>query len=173
MSSYIDRNASRPGLMMIQDSLADQITPEKLANVLLVDDRKSDIELTRVFLQVRDKMQFNLSVANGAREALEALKQARGRNETIDLLLLDINMPGMDGFEMLERLQADDTLKDIVVIMCTGSTYDQDQSRARELGASGYMVKPASLAQLKPMLAAIPALNLADEGETVRLTRAA
>jgi CheY-like chemotaxis protein len=158
---------------MMQSGLALGTMTEQLANVLLVDDRKSDIELTRVFLQVRDRMQFNLSVANGAREALEALKQARGRNETIDLLLLDINMPGMDGFEMLERLQADDTLKDVAVIMCTGSTYDQDQSRARQLGASGYMVKPASLAQLKPMLADIPALRLDDEGDAVRLTRAA
>ncbi|ESQ83715.1 hypothetical protein AEAC466_11960 [Asticcacaulis sp. AC466] len=167
----IDRRTDK---WMTRDNLAtDGSTQEKLANVLLVDDRKSDVELTRVFLQVRDKMKFNLSVANGAREALEALKQARSRDEKIDLLLLDINMPGMDGFEMLEKLQADDSLKHVAVIMCTGSTYDQDQMRARELGASGYMVKPASLAQLKPMLDAIPALRLKGDGESVHLTRAA
>ncbi|MDV6332921.1 hybrid sensor histidine kinase/response regulator [Asticcacaulis sp. 201] len=166
-----DRNTDN---WMTQDTLAiDSSAHEKLANVLLVDDRKSDVELTRVFLQVRDKMKFNLSVANGAREALEALKQARSRDEKIDLLLLDINMPGMDGFEMLEKLQADESLKHVAVIMCTGSTYDQDQMRARELGASGYMVKPASLAQLKPMLEAIPALKLQGDGESVQLMRAA
>ncbi len=144
-----------------------------LANVLLIDDRKADIELARVFLQVRDKMQFNLKVANGAKEALETLKQAVMHGEFIDLLLLDINMPGMDGFELLEAVRRDTSLKDIAVVMCTGSTYGQDQARAQALGAAGYMVKPASLAQLKPMLTDIPTLKLDCEGEGVRLMRAA
>ncbi len=147
--------------------------PQSLANVLLIDDRKADVELARVFLQVRDKMQFNLKVANGAKEALEMLKQAVARGEVIDLLLLDINMPGMDGFELLEEVRKDAALKHVAVVMCTGSTYDQDQARAQALGAAGYMVKPASLAQLRPMLTAIPALKLDLEGETVRLLRAA
>lgn len=144
-----------------------------LANVLLIDDRKADVELARVFLQVRDKMQFNLKVANGAKEALETLKQAVAAGEVIDLLLLDINMPGMDGFELLEAVRKDAALKHIAVVMCTGSTYDQDQARAKALGAAGYMVKPASLAQLRPMMMDIPALTLHDEGEGVRLMRAA
>ena len=147
--------------------------PQSLANVLLIDDRKADVELARVFLQVRDKMQFNLKVANGAKEALEMLKQAVACGEVVDLLLLDINMPGMDGFELLEAVRGDAALKHIAVVMCTGSTYDQDQARAQALGAAGYMVKPASLAQLKPMLTAIPALKLDLEGENVRLLRAA
>ncbi len=147
--------------------------PPSLANVLLIDDRKADVELARVFLQVRDKMQFNLKVANGAKEALEMLKQAVTSGEVIDLLLLDINMPGMDGFELLEQVRKDAALKHIAVVMCTGSTYDQDQARAEALGAAGYMVKPASLEQLKPMLTAIPALKLDLEGEHVRLLRAA
>jgi len=145
----------------------------ELANVLLIDDRKADIELARVFLQVRDKMKFNLKVANGAKEALDVLKQAVARGEMIDLLLLDINMPGMDGFELLEEIRKDDALRQVAVVMCTGSTYDQDQARARALGAAGYMVKPASLEQLRPMLTAIPALKLDPGNEGVRLMRAA
>lgn len=147
--------------------------PQSLANVLLIDDRKADVELARVFLQVRDKMQFNLKVASGAKEALEMLKHAVASGEVVDLLLLDINMPGMDGFELLEAVRRDAALKHIAVVMCTGSTYDQDQARAQALGAAGYMVKPASLAQLRPMMTAIPALKLDLEGENVRLLRAA
>jgi len=82
-------------------------------------------------------------------------------------------MPGMDGFELLEAVRRNATLKHIAVVMCTGSTYDQDQARAKALGAAGYMVKPASLAQLRPMLTAIPSLRLEPEGEGVRLLRAA
>jgi CheY-like chemotaxis protein len=145
----------------------------ELANVLLIDDRKADIELARVFLQVRDRMQFNLKIANGAKEALDMLKQAVAHGEMIDLLLLDINMPGMDGFELLEEIRKDEALRHVAVVMCTGSTYDQDQSRARALGAAGYMVKPASLEQLRPMLTAIPTLKLDSADEGVRLMRAA
>ncbi|HTN40967.1 MAG TPA: response regulator [Asticcacaulis sp.] len=158
---------------MNTNTLTDAPAPNKLANVLLIDDRKADIELARVFLQVRDKLQFNLKIANGAKEALDMLRQAVAPDETVDLLLLDINMPGMDGFELLEHIRQDKILRDIAVVMCTGSTYDQDQARAQALGAAGYMVKPASLAQLKPMLTDIPTLKLACEGEEIRLMRAA
>jgi len=159
--------------MNVAATPSDHAPSEWLANVLLIDDRKADVELARVFLQVRDKLQFNLKVANGAKEALETLKQAQTRGEPVDLLLLDINMPGMDGFELLQAIRKDEALKRIAVVMCTGSTYDQDQARARELGAAGYMVKPASLAQLRPMLKEIPALKLHSEGESLRLMRTA
>lgn len=158
---------------MRTDALTDPLPSEHLATVLLIDDRKADVELARVFLQVRDRLQFNLKVANGAKEALEMLKQAVTRGEMVDLLLLDINMPGMDGFELLEEIRKDEALMQIAVVMCTGSTYDQDQTRAHALGAAGYMVKPASLAQLKPMLTNISALKLDLVGENVRLLRAA
>ncbi|MEI9906445.1 MAG: hypothetical protein WDN06_22995 [Asticcacaulis sp.] len=59
------------------------------------------------------------------------------------------------------------------MVMCTGSTYDKDIARARELGATGYMVKPASLDQLRPMLADMPALTLEGNGPPRRLLRAA
>lgn len=145
----------------------------RLANVLLVDDREADVELTRVFLQVRDKCEFNLSVARGGQEALDALRQAHNRGDDYDLLLLDINMPGMDGFEMLEQMARDTAISQTVVVMCSGSTYEDDLRRASDLGAAGYMIKPASLAQLKPMIAAIPSLKLDQAGEASRLLRAA
>jgi CheY-like chemotaxis protein len=159
--------------MSKDQALTDGMVPERVANVLLIDDRRADVELTRVYLQVRDRMRFNLLVAHGGTEALGLMRQAVGRGETIDLLLVDINMPGMDGFELLETVGHDPALKEIAVIMCTGSSYDQDQARARALGAAGYMVKPASLAQLKPVLADIPVLRLDDEAGDVRLMRAA
>ncbi len=152
---------------------AGEANGRRLANVLLVDDREADVELTRVFLQVRDKCEFNLSVARGGQEALEALRQAHKRGDDYDLLLLDINMPGMDGFEMLEQMARDATISRTAVVMCSGSTYDDDLRRASELGAAGYMVKPASLAQLKPMIAAIPSLRFDQAGDSSRLLRAA
>lgn len=145
----------------------------RLANVLLVDDREADVELTRVLLQVRDRLRFNLHIAHGGREALDMLRRTAERGDAIDLLLLDINMPGMSGFEMLEELRQDSGLRDTTVVMCSGSTYHDDLSRAQALGAAGYMVKPPSLEQLKPMLATMPDLYLQQDGADNRLVRAA
>ncbi len=145
----------------------------KLANVLLVDDRESDIELTRVLLRDRDKMDFNLQVARGGAEALKRLAEAHANDEAIDLILLDINMPGMDGFETLMRVRQDDALKQTPVVMCTGSTYDKDMERAETLGAAGYMLKPASLAQLRPMMQNLGGLCLTPEGARSQLQRVA
>jgi len=160
------KTAASPG-----NGAAIRLPNGKLANVLLVDDRESDIELTRVLLRDRDKIDFNLSVARGGAEALKRLADAHASDEAIDLILLDINMPGMDGFETLTRLRADEVLKGTAVVMCTGSTYDRDMERAETLGAAGYMLKPASLEQLKPMMSNLSGLQLNPEGPRQQLLR--
>ena len=141
-----------------------------LARVLLVDDREADLELTRVLLRDRDKIECELVLARSGKEALDILMQAQADSRAFDLVLLDINMPGMDGFETLERIRRE--AHPAAVVMCTGSTYDRDVEQARELGAAGYMVKPASLAQLRPMIDHIPSLRWESEGSS-RLVKAA
>ena len=157
----------------LERATALRLSNGKLANVLLVDDREADIELTRVLLRDRDKIDFNLSIARGGAEALKRLAEARENDEAIDLILLDINMPGMDGFETLTRLRADEALRPTHVVMCTGSTYDKDMERAETLGAAGYMLKPASLAQLQPMMQNLSGLSLNPEGSRQQLLRTA
>lgn len=146
---------------------------QDLARVLLVDDREADLELTRILLRDRDKFECNLATARSGAEALDLMKRATDAGKIFDLILLDINMPGMDGFELLEAMRSDDALSDIAVVMCTGSTYDKDQERAQTLGAKGYMVKPPSLAQLRPMVEAIPELSLESDGTASKLRRVA
>ena len=163
----------RPVAMANDRGAAIRLANGKLANVLLVDDREADIELTRVLLRDRDKVDFNLSVARGGAEALKHLAEARANDDAIDLILLDINMPGMDGFETLSRLRADDGLRPTHVVMCTGSTYDKDMERAETLGAAGYMLKPASLEQLRPMMENLSGLHLSPEGQRQQLLRTA
>ncbi len=149
------------------------IGSQDLARVLLVDDREADLELTRILLRDRDKFECNMATARSGAEALNLMKQATDSGEDFDLILLDINMPGMDGFELLEAMKKDDALSDIAVVMCTGSTYDKDQERAQTLGARGYMVKPPSLDQLRPMVEAIPELSLEKDGPASKLRRVA
>jgi two-component system CheB/CheR fusion protein len=124
-------------------------------------------------LMRRARVQFNLKVARDGREALNLLRELKANDETVDLTLLDINMPDMDGFEFLEQVRKEEGMQDLPVVMCTGSTYSKDVDRAESLGVAGYLVKPASFARLKPIIEQIPALRLDPDGEGYRLLKAA
>jgi CheY-like chemotaxis protein len=85
-------------------------------------------------------------------------------------MLLDINMPGMDGFEILSAMRHSETLRAVPVIMCSTSSYDKDIDRAHALNAAGYIVKPFDFAKLKSILDQMPRLHLRDEEDGCVLT---
>jgi len=128
---------------------AGQNNNRPLANILLVDDSKAFIEITQFELMERAQLQCNFFVARNGEEALARLHDKTQEKGPIDLVLLDINMPEMDGFEVLERMRAEDNLRKVSVVMCTGSTYDKDIERAKNLGASGYVTKPIEFDKLR------------------------
>jgi len=134
---------------------------DRPARVLLVDDNDADIALTRTFLLEEARLQCDFSVARSGREALATLYD---RGCAVDLMLLDINMPEMDGFEVLEEMGRAPGPGRPVVVMCTGSTYDKDMERARDLGAAGYLVKPVTLEQLRTVIAETGSIGLYEEG---------
>jgi signal transduction histidine kinase/ActR/RegA family two-component response regulator len=141
---------------------------QKLATVLLVDDNDIDLELTQMLLIERNRLRCNVILAQDGREALDRL-----RDTDIDLVLLDVNMPRMDGFELLERMGTEKLLDRVKVIMCSTSTYAEDTSKARELGACGYLTKPPEFARLKSIVESSTSLAILRDGETLLLTRAA
>lgn len=157
----------------VQHTAAAPAEPQgTLANVLIVDDSEADLELTRIMLVDEGHMRCNLHVARGAQEAL-ALIADKLRDAGLDLILLDINMPGVDGFELLKKLREQEALRDLPVVMCTTSGYDKDMEQAKALGASGYVTKPADLTKLRPTLAGMPSLRLAQHKAGYALVRAA
>ena len=142
-----------------------------LANVLLVDDSEPDVVFTRLVLEVAG-LKLNLAVANGSKEALAMLQQRVGTDAEFDLMLLDINMPGMDGFELLKAIRATERLKDVAVVMYSGSDYHRDRARAEALGAAAYVLKPLTFDRLKVALESVPTLRIRHEGETFSLLQA-
>lgn len=148
-------------------------TQQPLANILLVDDSRDDIEMTKFRLLERSHLMCNLSVALDGEAALATLYAAKQDNIPIDLMLLDINMPEMDGFELLERMRKDKSLQNTQVIMCTGSIYDKDMNRAKALGAIGYITKPIEFSKLKTILEQTSGLHLITENDSYLLMRAA
>lgn len=143
----------------------------RLAEVLLVEDSPADIQLLKIKLMRREKVDFHLHVATDGREAMRLLEERAGIADVpqIDLMLLDINMPIMDGFEVLRALSADIRLNQIPVCILSTSGDESDRQRARNLGARAYMVKPPTLQQLEEALEDVEHLELLQRGDSLAL----
>lgn len=111
-------------------------------NLLLVDDDEVDVQgLKRAFSKSR--IANPISVARDGIEALEILRGENGHEKLAKphLILLDLNMPRMNGIEFLETIRADEDLKGSVVFMITTSKADEDKARAYGHNVAGYIVK--------------------------------
>jgi len=112
----------------------------KKKKVLIVEDDVSIAEIERDFLEING---FETVVAsNGA----DGLHEAAGR--TYDLILLDVMMPGLDGYELARRLRGEPHNLDIPILMVTAKTEDSDKIRGLGLGADDYISKPFSPTEL-------------------------
>ena len=113
--------------------------------VMLVDDDQDDIEMARFALEQDDPPEAVITAANG-KELLEYLNRAVGDPSTPfpDLILMDINMPEMNGITALSRLKADDQLRVVPVVMFTTSDSSIDIRDAYRHGSAGYITKPES-----------------------------
>lgn len=116
--------------------------------ILLVEDNPADVELTRQgFLAGR--LANRLYVAATGDEAIEFLHR-RGEYRDAprpDLILLDLNLPGKDGREVLADVKSDEELKDIPIIVLTTSTAEEDVLRSYRLYANAYITKPVDFTQ--------------------------
>jgi len=131
-----------------------------VANVLLIEDQIDEIQFARSALSGSRGMNCNLFVARDGAEGLAAIRAHFRENDPVDLILLDINLPIMNGFQMLKAISDDPDLRQVPVVMCSGSIWEMDIEHARELGAIGYLVKPALLGDLRPIIAKAPNISL-------------
>jgi len=119
---------------------------EKEIDILLVEDSITDAELTLEALQ-HGKVANTVHHVRDGEEAMCFLRnEAPFENASRpDLVLLDLNMPKMDGREVLRQMRADDSLKIIPVVVMTTSEADQDIIESYGLHANSYIVKPVNL----------------------------
>jgi len=113
------------------------------SNILLVDDNPG---ITALMLKSRG---YSVSIASDGLEGIE-----KAKDEAPDLILLDIMMPGMDGYEACVRLKTDADTKHIPVIMLTAKEDPEAISKSHKLGADDYIVKPFNLPVLVSKLKA-------------------
>jgi CheY-like chemotaxis protein len=111
-------------------------------NILLVEDDEVDVmNVQRAF--ERNHTTSTLFVAGNGLEALEMLRSKRIPKER-RLILLDLNMPKMNGIEFLQALRADPELASLPVVVLTTSNDDQDKIDAYNLNVAGYLLKPVT-----------------------------
>lgn len=128
----------------------------KPIEILLVEDNPGDVRLTREAL--RDaKVNNNMAVASDGIEALALLRQEGDYASAVrpDLILLDLNLPRMNGFEVLNVIKDDTDLKRIPVVVLTTSQAEQDIVRSYDLHANAYVTKPVDLDQFIKVIKAI------------------
>lgn len=126
---------------------------DKLLNILLVEDDEVDV------MNVRRAFKNNnignpLWVAGNGLEALDMLRGTEIPRER-RLVLLDLNMPKMNGIEFLRDLRADDTLRGTSVVVLTTSNHDRDRVEAYNLNVAGYILKPVTFSNFCEVMATL------------------
>ncbi|MHA1273395.1 MAG: response regulator [Promethearchaeota archaeon] len=106
--------------------------------ILIVDDEPDIVNLVEKFLKLGN---FNTITCSNGKEAMEII--AENYND-IDLVLLDIMMPGKSGYTVLEEIKSNDQYKHILVILFTVKSFNEDIQKGKKLGADGYLTKPFS-----------------------------
>ncbi len=115
-------------------------TPASAPRVLVVDDNLATIELTRFVL---DAAGFEVDSTSDANNAGFLVSNTRP-----DLILMDIEMPGIDGLELTRQIKADPAMRHIVVIAFTAFAMKGDEAKLRRAGCDGYIAKPFDVSLL-------------------------
>ncbi len=122
--------------------------PSKRLKIFLVDDSDGDLLLMKTAAREEPRLEVVGSASDG-QGALTALGEEKdGGPGRPDLVILDINMPGMDGFETLTELKRDRRLRRIPVIMFSTTEREEDANRAYGLGAASFICKPSQFRRL-------------------------
>ena len=134
------------------------LMPEKL-NILLVDDNSEHLTLTQYLLK-RNAVPGEVYVVRDGQDAIDFLYRRNqfsdpATNPRPNLILLDFNIPRVDGREVLRRLKEDKVLKDIPIVVLSSSDLQEDIAYAKQLGASAYISKSAGFEKLSEELASV------------------
>jgi two-component system response regulator len=113
---------------------------------LLIEDDPGDVELTETAL-ARSKLKINLNVVNDGEEAIAYLRREGQYTDAVrpNLIVLDLNLPGLSGLEILSAIKSDQRLKSIPVVILTTSDASTDIIKSYELGVNCYVTKPIGL----------------------------
>lgn len=120
-----------------------------------MEDNPGDVELTKRALR-QGPLLSQLHVVRDGATAMKTLRE-EGRAGGFSMIILDLNLPGMSGFDVLTELKADPELRRIPVVILTTSSRRADIDKAYELGAASYVVKPVELGRYVEIMSTMEA----------------
>ncbi|KAF2735301.1 hypothetical protein EJ04DRAFT_216496 [Polyplosphaeria fusca] len=144
-------------------------TPERQLNCLAVDDNPINLRLLRTFIE---KLGHRHSLATNGVEALHAVKDAQSGPDRFDVVLMDINMPEMDGMESTRQIRTferDAGLPPVSIIALTGVADSEAQQEAFASGVNLFLVKPVRLAELDTVLRGVVTTRQVAEREDAEI----
>ena len=118
-----------------------------IKKILVVDDSPTDRQF---LLEGLSKLGYQVVLAESGEQGI-----AKAKSERPDLVLMDVVMPGTNGFQATRQIARDDATKSIPVIMCTSKSQETDRIWGMRQGAKDYVVKPVNLAELAAKIAAL------------------
>ena len=123
-------------------------------DILLVEDNPNDVEITKRSFE-KGRIKNVLHVARDGQEALDFLFGPNGASADVGLILLDLNIPRVSGFDVLKKVKADPKTRRIPVIIMTSSTREQDVFRGYDLGVNTFITKPVEFDDFIQVVATI------------------
>ena len=133
-----------------------RLTESRPAEILLVEDNDDDVELMRIGFE-RAHFAANLHHVSNGEDCMAFLRKERGYEDRPrpDLVLLDLNMPRMDGREVLAEIVRDEQLRSLPVVVLTTSDSQEDVLASYNLRCSSYIVKPVDFHQFSRVVQGI------------------
>ena len=129
------------------------------AKILIVDD---DQDFTMVTKTILENEQYSVITADSKKEGMEKIE-----NEKPELIILDVMMPNMDGYELLQEMKSDKDLEKIPVLIYSALSTDNSKKKVYELGADGFIIKPIEPHRLiEQMGKVLKRKKLIDENKT-------
>ena len=118
-----------------------------IKNILLVDDSKTELHFLSDLLEKRG---YKIRTAEDGEEAMKRLGE-----ETPDLILMDVVMPGQNGFQLTRAITRDPQFADVPIIMCTSKNQETDRVWGMRQGARDYITKPVDASELMAKIKAL------------------
>jgi len=132
--------------------------------ILIVDDEKDIVEFIQYNLEQEG---FKVITAYNGKEAIEKIK------EIPDLVVLDVMMPGLDGYEVCKKIRAKEKYKNIPILFLTAKSSEQDEVHGLDIGADDYIAKPVSIKKLIARIKSnLRRSNVSGNGESINIIEA-
>jgi CheY-like chemotaxis protein len=137
----------------------------QLAKVFIVEDNQDDISIAEMLMR-RNRIRTDFTYFGDGEECINYLSdKTKIQNDWPDLILLDLSLPRIDGWEVLKFIKQDPDLQSIPVMMLSGSTDPDNIMNGKKLGATAYLFKPLNMGSLKTIARHVNSLDLVEESE--------